>query len=186
MSTQRLTLLDAATSAAEVTKAAEVAAANGIGIVVPPHLIQHAKTERIATWAGFPTGAHNTLVKAAEARLAVQFGAELVAVVPQPQTLVLDDTAPLFTELIAIREAVPHPAHLAVVLDVTAFTPEQLTRAAGMAEKAGIDAVVASTKAIDDPQLVNPLEGQGLPLIVVTTTSLAPEFAAQEYWLTDL
>lgn len=186
MSTQRLTLIDATTSAAQITKAAEVATANNIGIVVPPHLIQHAKTERIATWAGYPTGAHNSLVKAAEARLAVQFGAELVAVVPQPQTLVVEDTAPLFTELIAIREAVPHPAQIAVVLDVTAYTPDQLARAAKMAAKAGIDAIVTSTKAIQNPELLKPLEGQGLPLIAVTTTALAPDFSAQEYWLTDL
>ncbi len=63
--------------------------------------------------AGYPTGRHHTLIKASEARLAIQSGASEVWV--SLDETVTDANAVL-SELIAIREACPDPARLGLIV----------------------------------------------------------------------
>lgn len=89
-----------------------------------------------AAVVGYPTGRHHSLIKAAEARLAVEYGAtELWLAV---DALNPDDNA-LLADIVAVRQAVPPPAQLAVL------APDE--RCARIAYEAGADAAV-----VDKPQ----------------------------------
>ena len=85
-------------------------------VLVSPHhvsLAAGAGTADIISVAGYPTGRHHTLIKASEARLAIQSGASEVWV--SLDETVTDANAVL-SELIAIREACPDPARLGLIV----------------------------------------------------------------------
>ena len=85
-------------------------------VLVSPHhvsLAAGAGAADIISVAGYPTGRHHTLIKASEARLAVQSGASEVWV--SLDETVADANAVL-SELIAIREACPDPARLGLIV----------------------------------------------------------------------
>lgn len=108
----------------------------------------------VAVLVGYPSGKHNPLVKAAEARLAVAQGAQLIIAIPDPA---LDDNAHM-AELITLREAVPHPTSLAVLC-----TDEGRAR---LAARCGVDALcvgITETPRGEWGQL-----GEILPLIAPT------------------
>lgn len=144
---------------AEVRNGVAAAVAAGVGAVVvsPNHVATAAKTlDRyvrqhggdhydddadessvltIITAVGFPTGRHHILVKASEARLAVSQGAHRVwACVDTSNT----DANALLSDMISLREAVPAPAQLGVVVPdysaagkQSASEPEQRSASAG-------------------------------------------------------
>lgn len=62
---------------------------------------------------GFPTGRHHILVKASEARLAISQGAHRVWACVDTSTA---DANAALSDLISLREAVPYPAHLGIVV----------------------------------------------------------------------
>ena len=85
-------------------------------VLVSPHhvsLAAGAGAADIISVAGYPTGRHHTLIKASEARLAIQSGASEVWV--SLDSTVADANAVL-SELIAIREACPDPARLGLIV----------------------------------------------------------------------
>lgn len=85
-------------------------------VVVSPHHVSLAAgvgASDIISVAGYPTGRHHTLIKASEARLAIQSGASEVWV--SLDETVADANAVL-SELIAIREACPEPARLGLIV----------------------------------------------------------------------
>lgn len=85
-------------------------------VVVSPHHVSIAAgagAADIISVAGYPTGRHHTLIKASEARLAIQSGASEVWV--SLDETVADANAVL-SELIVIREACPDPARLGLIV----------------------------------------------------------------------
>lgn len=78
--------------------------------VLPTHLPLEAPTVRCVV--GYPLGASQTLVKAAEARLAVAMGATEIEYVPRRDYLT--DESALLSEFIAIKEAVSEEIPLGV------------------------------------------------------------------------
>lgn len=122
---------------AEVRNGVAAAVAAGVGAVVvsPNHVAIAAKTlDRyvrqhggdhydddadessvltIITAVGFPTGRHHILVKASEARLAVSQGAHRVWACVDTSNV---DANALLSDMISLREAVPAPAQLGVVV----------------------------------------------------------------------
>lgn len=122
---------------AEVRNGVAAAVAAGVGAVVvsPNHVAIAAKTlDRyvrqhggdhydddadessvltIITAVGFPTGRHHILVKASEARLAVSQGAHRVWACVDTSNA---DANALLSDMINLREAVPAPAQLGVVV----------------------------------------------------------------------
>ena len=90
--------------------------AAGNTVLVSPHhvsLAAGAGAAEVISVAGYPTGRHHTLIKASEARLAIQSGASEVWV--SLDETVADANAVL-SELIAIREACPDPARLGLIV----------------------------------------------------------------------
>ena len=98
-------------------------------VLVSPHhvsLAAGAGTADIISVAGYPTGRHHTLIKASEARLAIQSGASEVWV--SLDETVTDANAVL-SELIAIREACPDPARLGLIVPDTPHADATLNAA---------------------------------------------------------
>lgn len=140
-----LTLLGP-TADAEMIRAliAQAQASQMRGICIAPSLL-HAVTEPgelvVGTVCGYPTGKHHVLVKAAEARLSVQYGATDVALVPDQAA----DPNALIAEIAAVREAVPHPVTLGVVFEPAFLGDDALTAACRAALTAGADYLIAAT-----------------------------------------
>lgn len=99
---------------ASATEVREQAAGQNV-LVSPHHVTVAAAAEPagITAVAGYPTGRHHTLIKASEARLAIQSGAEEVWV---SIDATLSDATSILSELIAIREACPDPARVGLIL----------------------------------------------------------------------
>lgn len=137
---------------AEVRNGVAAAVAAGVGAVVvsPNHVATAAKTlDRyvrqhggdhydgdadessvltIITAVGFPTGRHHILVKASEARLAVSQGAHRVWACVDTSN---PDANALLSDMISLREAVPAPAQLGVVVPDYSAAGKQSASAAG-------------------------------------------------------
>ena len=121
-------------------------------VVVSPHHVSTAAgagAADIISVAGYPTGRHHTLIKASEARLAIQSGASEVWV--SLDETVADANAVL-SELIAIREACPDPARLGLLVPeaVGADAANAAAAAITAAQQAGSQRlIVRSSAAVD-------------------------------------
>lgn len=99
----------------------------------------------LVTVAGFPSGQHAALIKATEARFAVQLGADAVELVASLPALCTDDAGALLAELMPARESVPRPAALRVVLPAGALDEAQTRAAVRTCAQVGADYVVIGT-----------------------------------------
>lgn len=99
---------------------------------------------KIATVAGFPSGAHHSEIKAAEAKLSVAQGADEVDMVIDVARAVAGDFDYVEKDIRAVREAIPK-AVLKVILETAALSDEQITACCHAAERAGADFVKTST-----------------------------------------
>ena len=124
-------------------------------VVVSPHhvsIVARAGAANIISVAGYPTGRHHTLIKASEARLAIQSGASEVWV--SLDETVTDANAVL-SELIAIREACPDPARLGLIVPgaVGADAADAAAAAVTAAQQAGYQRlIVRSSAAVDNEE----------------------------------
>ncbi|WP_408920538.1 deoxyribose-phosphate aldolase [Corynebacterium marquesiae] len=124
-------------------------------VLVSPHHVSIAAgagAADIISVAGYPTGRHHTLIKASEARLAIQSGASEVWV--SLDETVTDANAVL-SELIAIREACPDPARLGLIVPGAVDTDAADAAAAAVtaAQQAGYQRlIVRSSAAVDNEE----------------------------------
>lgn len=124
-------------------------------VLVSPHhvsLAAGAGAADIICVAGYPTGRHHTLIKASEARLAIQSGASEVWV--SLDETVTDANAVL-SELIAIREACPDPARLGLIVPGAVGTDAADAAGAAVtaAQQAGYQRlIVRSSAAVDNEE----------------------------------
>lgn len=124
-------------------------------VLVSPHhvsLAAGAGAADIISVAGYPTGRHHTLIKASEARLAIQSGASEVWV--SLDETVTDANAVL-SELIAIREACPDPARLGLIVPGAVGTDAADAAGAAVtaAQQAGYQRlIVRSSAAVDNEE----------------------------------
>ena len=124
-------------------------------VLVSPHHVSIAAgagAADIISVAGYPTGRHHTLIKASEARLAIQSGASEVWV--SLDETVTDANAVL-SELIAIREACPDPARLGLLVPeaVGADAADAAAAALTAAQQAGYQRlIVRSSAAVDNEE----------------------------------
>lgn len=102
-------------------------------------------TLRLATVCGFPSGKHASLVKATEARWAVEQGAHDINVMVDLAAAVAGDTSALISELMTIREAVPKPVVLSVIVESAVLGEPQLRTAVRTCAQVGADYVKTST-----------------------------------------
>lgn len=145
------TLLKPEATIADVSAVAAEAAALGVyAVCVSPSMVPHALPAGlpVATVAGFPSGKHQTEIKAGEATLAVAFGAAEVDMVIDIGAAVAGDDAAVRADIAAVRAAVPN-AVLKVIVEsaaILALADETvLTAVCRAAEEAGADFVKTST-----------------------------------------
>ncbi|MEV0770806.1 deoxyribose-phosphate aldolase [Nocardia salmonicida] len=99
----------------------------------------------VATVAGFPSGKHHSLVKGAEARLAVDQGAAEVDMVIDVGAALAGDFNAVLADIITVREATSERAVLKVIIESAALADEAIVGACRAAEQAGADFVKTST-----------------------------------------
>ncbi|MCK7637412.1 deoxyribose-phosphate aldolase [Corynebacterium pygosceleis] len=106
---------------------------------------------RVVSVCGFPSGGHHQLIKAAEARLAVESGADEVDVVLDLAAVRAGDTNRMIGEIVAVREAVPSPVTLKVIIETGLLGETEIRTAARAARTAGANYVRTSTGWFDCP-----------------------------------
>ena len=98
----------------------------------------------LATVCGFPSGAHATSVKAAEAADAVVKGAEEIDMVVNLRLIKEDDFDAVEADIRGVREAC-RGAVLKVIIESAALTDGEIVASCRAAEAAGADFVKTST-----------------------------------------
>jgi deoxyribose-phosphate aldolase len=99
----------------------------------------------LATVCGFPSGAHRPEIKAAEAARSVEQGATEIDVVVDLGAVRAGDWDAVTAGLAVVREAVPRPVVLKVILETAALSEDEIVRACRAAEDVGADFVKTST-----------------------------------------
>lgn len=99
----------------------------------------------VATVVGFPSGAVKPEIKAAEAARTVADGAEEVDMVINIALAKEGKFDELEAEIKAVRDVVPAPGILKVILETAALTDDEIVAACKASENAGADFVKTST-----------------------------------------
>ncbi|CAB0875893.1 2-deoxyribose-5-phosphate aldolase [Corynebacterium diphtheriae] len=99
----------------------------------------------VATVVGFPSGAVKPEIKAAEAACTVADGAEEVDMVINIALAKEGKFDELEAEIKAVRDAVPAPGILKVILETAALSDDEIVAACKASENAGADFVKTST-----------------------------------------
>ena len=113
--------------------------------VSPSMLPIDAKGLHVAAVCGFPSGAHEASVKAEEARIAVEDGADEIDMVMNLGMAKDGDWESVFDEILQVRQAVPAPVVLKVIIESAVLTDEEIVLACQAAKQAGADFVKTST-----------------------------------------
>lgn len=141
------TLLRPEATQAQVAALVEEAAALGAySVCVSPSRLPLAVPAglEVCTVIGFPSGAHASTVKAAEAALAVSLGATEVDMVIDLGAAVAGQWADVAADVAAVRQACG-PVLLKVIIESAALTGEQVASACRAAEQGGAQFVKTST-----------------------------------------
>ena len=135
-----------ATSVQVEALTAEAAELGAFSICVSPSRLPVAVADGlvVCTVVGFPSGAHESEVKAAEAALAVTRGATEIDMVVDLGSALAGDWGAVEADVAAVRAACG-PALLKVILESAALTPEQLAEACRRSEVGGAQYVKTST-----------------------------------------
>ncbi|MGY2117187.1 deoxyribose-phosphate aldolase [Nocardia gipuzkoensis] len=141
------TLLAPEASRADVDTLIEDARAMGVlAICVSPSMLPvRAPGLVVATVAGFPSGKHHSLVKGAEARLAVDQGATEVDMVIDVGAARAGDYTAVLADIVTVREAIGDRALLKVIIESAALPDDAIVQVCRVAERAGADFVKTST-----------------------------------------
>ena len=118
-------------------------------VCVSPTFVETARAHvpagiAVATVCGFPSGKHNSAIKAAEGKLSVAQGADEVDMVIDVGRAVMGDWDAVQADIAAVREGT-QGALLKVILETAALTDEQIAEACRRAESGGADFVKTST-----------------------------------------
>ena len=131
---------------------AEAAALGVFSVCVSPSMLPITTPESVAvaTVCGFPSGKHHSSVKAAEAALSVEQGADEVDMVIDIAAAAAGDFAAVEADIAAVRAAVPAPKILKVIIESAALAASPLgddaiVGACIAAKNAGADFVKTST-----------------------------------------
>ncbi len=100
---------------------------------------------KVCTVVGFPSGAHQSRIKAAEAALAVEMGADEVDMVINLGLALAGRWDDVAQEVALVRAEVPRPKVLKVILETGVLTIEQVVAACHAVDAADADFVKTST-----------------------------------------
>ena len=144
------TLLRPEATVADVISLCEQAAELGTySVCVSPTFVVTAAANvsnglKVATVCGFPSGKHESSVKAAEAKLSAQQGADEIDMVIDLGRAIMGDWDYIQSDVAAVRAATMGKV-LKVILETAALTDEQIAEACRRCEAAGADFVKTAT-----------------------------------------
>ena len=129
---------------------AELVGTAGAGVACEPTQVAHAKRAAgnevtvggpVIALIGWPTGRHHSLIKAAEARLAVEDGADEVWVAVDAAALSVDvGINAVLADIIAVRQVIEAPTRFGITCPASAGK-EVLQALADAVGKVGVDVV---------------------------------------------
>jgi deoxyribose-phosphate aldolase len=126
-----------------------IAEARDLGVyaicVSPSMLPVRAEGLAVAAVAGFPSGKHHSLIKGAEARLAVEQGAREIDMVIDVGAAVAGDYNAVLADILTVREGIGDATVLKVILETAALSDEAIVECCRAAELAGANFVKTST-----------------------------------------
>ncbi|WP_077040614.1 deoxyribose-phosphate aldolase [Rhodococcus sp. MTM3W5.2] len=126
-----------------------IAEARDLGVyaicVSPSMLPVRADGLAVAAVAGFPSGKHHSLIKGAEARLAVEQGAREIDMVIDVGAAVAGDYNAVLADILTVREGIGDATVLKVILETAALSDEAIVECCRAAELAGANFVKTST-----------------------------------------
>lgn len=99
----------------------------------------------VAAVVGFPSGKHHSLVKGAEARLAVDQGADEIDMVIDVGAAIAGDYNAVLSDILTVREAIGPTPVLKVIIESAALSNDAIVETCRVAEKAGANFVKTST-----------------------------------------
>ncbi len=139
-----------ATRAEAVAAVAEAAELGVYAVCLSPSMLPIATGgQRLVVVAGFPSGAHHSLVKAAEARMAVEQGAREVDMVIDVGAALEGRFDEVFADVITVAQAIGEDALLKVIVESAVLLrdggPDTLQRVCRQAVAAGAAMVKTST-----------------------------------------
>jgi deoxyribose-phosphate aldolase len=136
----------AADVAALITEASDLGA---YSVCVSPSMlpldIPQGSTLKVAVVCGFPSGKHHSSIKAAEAALSVEQGADEVDMVIDVGAAKAGAFDRVQADIAAVREVIPAPRVLKVIIESSALTDDEIVAVCRAAEAAGADFVKTST-----------------------------------------
>lgn len=144
------TLLKPEATTADVIALCDEAVELGtFSVCVSPTFVETAKANvkngiAVATVCGFPSGKHNSEIKAAEAALSVAQGADEIDMVIDVGRAIMGDFDYVQSEITAVRKATKGKL-LKVILETAALSDDQIKSACMASEFAGADFVKTST-----------------------------------------
>jgi len=116
------------------------------GICVCPSLLPvDAQGLHVVSVCGFPDGAHTSVIKATEAAQAVSRGAEEIDMVMNLGLAKAADWSGVRDDIAKVRQGVPSPVVLKVIIESAALTDEEIVLACRAALDAGADFIKTST-----------------------------------------
>ncbi len=142
------TLLKPEATAAQVAMlVAEAAELGTFSVCVSPSRLPLRVPAGLVVCAvvGFPSGAHASEVKAAEAALAIERGAGEIDMVIDLGRAVVGDWAAVEADVASVRAACAGRALLKVIIESAVLSSEQIVQACGAAERGGAQYVKTST-----------------------------------------
>ncbi len=135
-----------ATPADVVALIAEARALNVGAVCVSPSMLPVAADGLVvAAVAGFPSGKHHSLIKGAEARFAVELGAQEIDMVIDVGAAVAGEYDAVMSDIITVREGIGASTVLKVILETAALSDDAIVECCRAAERAGADYVKTST-----------------------------------------
>ncbi|MGP5244938.1 deoxyribose-phosphate aldolase [Corynebacterium variabile] len=144
------TLLSPTATPEDVVRHTEEALSLGVcAICVSPSMLPHVPRDHggleIATVCGFPSGKHLPWLKAAEASAAVAHGADEIDMVIDIAAAADGHYDLVETEIRVVREAVPAPTVLKVIMESAVLSTSQIAEVTRAAVRAEADFVKTST-----------------------------------------
>ncbi|ASD22827.1 deoxyribose-phosphate aldolase [Cryobacterium sp. LW097] len=144
------TLLKPEATAADVTALIDEAIELGTySVCVSPSMlpltIPAGAGLKVAVVCGFPSGKHHSSIKAAEAALAIDQGADEIDMVIDIGAAKAGRFADVQADIAAVRASIPAPKVLKVIIESAALTDAQIVAVCNAAVAAGADFVKTST-----------------------------------------
>jgi deoxyribose-phosphate aldolase len=100
---------------------------------------------KVAVVCGFPSGKHHSAIKAAEAALSIEQGADEIDMVIDIGAAKEGRFADVQADIAAVRAAIPAPLILKVIIESAALTDDEIVGVCTAAVAAGADFVKTST-----------------------------------------